>query len=343
MRAAPLLGLVALTLSAPASAGEAPVEIHGFLLGAVGVHTAGAEGERAGDYVLGEERLRLELGASSGGAGFFGRGDVFYDAVDRVLGGDLREAYVSYARGRVDVKAGRQIVTWGVGDVLIVNDYFPKDWESFFGGRPAEYLKLGVDALSARVSGATTAVDLVVIPFFTPDRLPSPSRFGLMDPYAGLELRDASKATFSDIELAARVSSRVGGIDLRLYGYRGRWREPSVRPQPQAGPAAAERFYPALSALGASAQGPLLGGVVALEAAYYDSRWDPRGDDPAIPNSQIRLLLSYQAQPWTEVTVSAQVIGCVSRTAEPPLIASRVHRSPQVGRAPPLPAPLESV
>jgi hypothetical protein len=37
------------------------------------------------------------------------------------------------------------IITWGVGDLLFINDVFPKDWESFFSGRPPEYLKLGVD------------------------------------------------------------------------------------------------------------------------------------------------------------------------------------------------------
>jgi hypothetical protein len=52
-----------------------------------------------------------------------------------------------------DVKLGRQILTWGTGDLLFINDLFPKDWESFFIGRDSEYLKGPSDALKRRRVG----------------------------------------------------------------------------------------------------------------------------------------------------------------------------------------------
>ena len=45
------------------------------------------------------------------------------------------------------MRAGRQIITWGLGDLIFINDVFPKDYEAFFSGRPMEYMKKGVDGV----------------------------------------------------------------------------------------------------------------------------------------------------------------------------------------------------
>ena len=49
----------------------------------------------------------------------------------------------------LDVKLGRQVLTWGTGDLLFLNDLFPKDWVSFFAGRDDEYLKAPSNTLRA--------------------------------------------------------------------------------------------------------------------------------------------------------------------------------------------------
>lgn len=68
-------------------------------------------------------------------------------------------------------------------------------------------------------------------------------------------------------------------------------------------------FYPALSVYGLSAQGSALDGVVSFETGYYLSRDDEDGDDPTIPNSQIRLLVGYQRQIWEDFTLGVQYYG----------------------------------
>ncbi len=61
---------------------------------------------------------------------------------------DLREASLVFSPSAdTDVKVGRQILTWGTGDLVFINDLFPKDWVSFFIGRDVEYLKAPSDAL----------------------------------------------------------------------------------------------------------------------------------------------------------------------------------------------------
>ncbi len=50
--------------------------------------------------------------------------------------GVVREAYADYSRAWLDLRLGRQIITRGVGDLVFINDVFPKDWSAFFPGGP---------------------------------------------------------------------------------------------------------------------------------------------------------------------------------------------------------------
>lgn len=299
----------------PQGDGKIPVEVHGFLLGAFSGRTTGAQAAAGdgGDFVLAEERLRLEISgaAESDDASFLVRGDLFHDSVTEVSEVDLREAYARYSTGPFDLRLGRQIVTWGVGDLLFVNDVFPKDWDSFFSGRPMEYLKLGVDGLRTQFSSEVVTVDLLAIPSFTPDALPSPERFPLADPLSAVpdQRRTEPVSSYSNTELALRLYRRVEEFDVSLYAYRGFWRTPGVRLDDPVSPTTVTRFYPDLSVVGASAQRSLRGGVVSLETGYYDSRQDRSGDDPGVPNSQWRALAGYQYQPWEDLTVGVQAYG----------------------------------
>jgi hypothetical protein len=293
-------------------AANAP-SLHGFLL----AETAGRitaqrpPGGDDGDYVLGEERLRLELTGGAGGARFLAKGELAHDSIGKQFAVDLREAYVAYAVGPADVRLGRLIVTWGVGDLFFINDVFPKDWESFFSGRPLEYLKLGVDGVQARLSTRVVDAELLAIPSFTPDTLPSPSRFSFFFPHAGVpgQSQELPPSRFSNTELAVRLYRQLAGFDLSLYAYRGHWRMPSVRLDDPVAPTIATRFFPALSTYGASTQRNLLAGTLSVEAGYYDSRGDRTGSDPVIPNSHWRFLAGYQRELVPDFMAGLQVYG----------------------------------
>ena len=73
----------------------------------------------------------------------------------------LREGYISYYPSSFyEIKAGRQVLTWGTGDLIFINDRFPKDYESFYSGRDMEYLKVPSDAvkISFLSSGSTSLI-----------------------------------------------------------------------------------------------------------------------------------------------------------------------------------------
>ncbi|MHC4406235.1 MAG: hypothetical protein ACYTG0_41915 [Planctomycetota bacterium] len=299
--------------STPLSAQEYEnVELHGFFLGNYTGRTTGVRppGEESGDFLLVEERVRMDLSAWSESieASVRVKGDFFHDAVADEFDIDLREAYVDYTKGDFDFRLGRQIATWGVGDLLFINDVFPKDWVSFFTGRPLEYLKVGVDALRTRYSSEALNAELLVIPVLQPDIVPTSERFFLFDPFASISDRDERRPdrTYANTELALRLYRRIRDFDVSAYVYRGFWHTPSMRPDNFAAPTRVIAFYPDLSVYGASMQGSAFDGILSFEFGYYRSRNDEDGDDPTVPNSQWRILVGYQRQLWEDFTLGIQ-------------------------------------
>ena len=315
-RVTPILALSALMLSTPSlsqvNEDDWRVEVESFLLGTYSVRTAGEPpaGPEGREFLLAEERLRLDLTLWTDAIDAEARLklDALHDAVSRDFDVDLREAYLDYSTGTLDFRLGRQIATWGVGDFLFINDVFPKDWVSFFSGRPLEYLKLGVDSARVRYSNSALNLELMVMPRFKPDTLPTPRRFFLHDEFVGVaeRIQILPDSGFDDPEFALRLYRRIAGFDISAYAYRGYWRSPGQLANDPDMPTQVTQFFPALSVYGISAQGQAMGGILSLEGGYYDSRDDKTGDNPAIANSQVRFLVGYQKQLLDDFTIGVQ-------------------------------------
>jgi hypothetical protein len=283
------------------------ISLHGFLQGNYSTDTSTTNPD-GGDFKLAEERLQLKLDASKDSFHIFLKADGWYDHIDQKWDSDLREGYADYTAGKWDLRLGRQVITWGVGDLIFINDVFPKDYEAFFSGRPLEYLKKGVDGAKIGIYPDFASFELVAIPFFEPNHFPDSHRFWMFDPLAVVTDRKEEKpaVTLENTEIALRAYRDIAGFDGSLYFYRGFFRQPSMMPDNLIMPTKLTLFYPKLSVFGASIQGKAIDGVVSFESGYYDSREDRNGSDPMMPNSQTRFLLGYQKQLWEDFTVGLQ-------------------------------------
>ncbi|ABI58082.1 DUF1302 family protein [Alkalilimnicola ehrlichii MLHE-1] len=273
-----------------------PFDLEGFFEAAGGHHIRNNRVTDK-DYNLAEARLQLDMRGDWRRYRFRVRADGVADGVDEELRGELREARVSFPVGdRLDVRAGRQILSWGTGDLLFVNDLFPKDFESFLTGRDEDYLQAPSDALRGTWYGDAVTLDVVWTPVFEPDRFVDGDRLSYFDPATGARTAESLPATAPDDfpddgELAARLSRRVGGVELAGYLYRGFFPQPSE----QIGTADQPRLTHArLNAYGASVRAPVAGGIGNAEIGYYDSVDNRDGKAaPWVPNSQVRFLLGY--------------------------------------------------
>lgn len=307
--------LVGLLVLAPLAGGPAAAEewpVHGFFQVSSAYRLVDAEGcpptQRLAceeSFLLGEGRLRLEVSPRGDRWALLAKGELILDAVEGEVDVALRESYLDVRFPALDLRLGRQVITWGVGDLIFINDVFPKDWTAFIAGLPLEYLKKGSDAVSATGHVAGASIQLVLIPRFEDDTVPEAGgRFRFNDPAAAIESRWTDQPSgFDDVEVGLRVSGNVRGWDLSFYAYRGFFHSPAGEPEP--GPRL-RLFFPPLSVYGASAQGAAMGGVVSLEAGYYDSRSDRSGRNPLVENPSTRLLVGYQREVAADFTVTGQ-------------------------------------
>ena len=252
--------------------------------------------------------MQLKLDANKKTFHIFIKADAFYDHIDEKADMELREGYFDYTAEKWDIRFGRQILTWGLGDLIFINDVFPKDFGAFFSGRPLEYLKKGIDGIKVGIYPGFVSFELVAIPFFEPDNFPDPKRFWLFNPLPNITNREEKEpaTNLKNTEIALRIYRNVAGFDASLYCYRGFFRQPSMITDNPMMPTKLTLFFPKLSVYGASLQGRALDGVLGLEAGYYDSRQDRSGIDYTVPNSQTRFLIGYQRQLWEDFTIGLQ-------------------------------------
>lgn len=302
-----LIATLILAISDPIAA---DFSFHGFFQGNYAGDIA-ASNPDGGDFKWAEERLQLKFDASKEPFHLFLKTDAFYDHIGRKADLELREGYLDYTASTWDMRAGRQILTWGLGDLIFINDVFPKDYEAFFSGRPLEYLKKGIDGVKVGAYPAFASFEFVAVPFFEPNNFPDSKRFRMYDPMPAVINREKEEpsVTLENTEIALRAYRDIAGFDASLYFYRGFFRQPSMMPDNPIIPAKLTLFYPKLYVYGASLQGKAFDGVVSFEAGYYDSREDRDGADAMIPNSQTRFLVGYQRQLWEDFTLGLQYYG----------------------------------
>jgi len=271
------------------------------------------------DASLGETRLQLELEKNWTATSFKITTDFLYDHVfdhhsrinlDEARGWlDLREASFSFTPVEfMDVKLGRQILTWGTGDLIFINDLFPKDWNSFFIGRDQEYLKAPSDAIKVSLYGDLGTLDFVYTPSFDADRFIDGRRISywntMLDRIAGQDAiirTDKPNRWFRDDEFACRIYKNISGWELALYGYKGFWKSPAGMD-----PLSGRATFPKLNVYGGSVRGKVGRGIGHLEAGYYDSRDDSSGNDPFVRNDELRLLAGYEQELAKDFTVGVQ-------------------------------------
>ncbi|MFZ5979516.1 MAG: hypothetical protein ACOYVF_02690 [Candidatus Zixiibacteriota bacterium] len=294
----------------PASLMAGETYMSGFLQGLYG---AGIDRDNptSSEYTASESRLQLRMESFTDNAEFFGRLDFVYDDYnDPGFDMELREAFMKFRMfDKLDFKIGRQIITWGTGDLIFINDLFAKDYRSFFTGRDDQYLKAPQNALRLEYYSPIGTFSGIFTPRFTPNRVPTGERLSYFNPFANQIVGGSDyyfegrmpEAEFKNSEVAARFSRYLGKADIALYFYHGFYKNPEAIDMVNS-----VAYYPRLNVYGASLRMPLLGGIAWLESGYYDSRDDTEGADPLIPNSSVNSMIGFERQLTSTFTANIQ-------------------------------------
>src|SRR4030067_367422 len=244
------------------------ITFHGFVQGNLSARITGEEtpdSSEGGDYLSGEQRLRGEITGSAESASFTLRAALVHDSVSDEDNIDIREGYIDYRSNNYDLRAGRQIITWGAGDLLFINDTYPKNYSALFSGQPLEYLKVGSDAVKLSVYSDMISADLVIIPFFEPYQLPDSKRFFLYSPMPELNVTEELPGEeIENSEIALRLYRQMGRFDTSFYLYKGFFKLPGMKTDDPELPTTAILFYPKLAVYGFSMQGAFADGVLSI-------------------------------------------------------------------------------
>lgn len=308
-----IIGLISLIGLIP-TAHALDSELHGFAEARVGARTRNDPYED--QMSLGEMRLQLDSLTYFDAAELQIRADLLYDdladgieKVDLNNGDgffDLREFNLLFTPiDWADMKVGRQILTWGTGDLLFINDLFPKDWNSFLLGRDEEYLKAPSDAVYASFFPAIGTIDVAFMPRFDADRYVDGRRLSYWNPtlqrIAGQDaVVDAQRRDewFKDYEFTSRIYRPMLSWEGALYFYNGFWKSPL-------GGNAGGAYFPRMNAYGASANGSIGSALANVEVGYYDSR-ENSGPAQSVPKDEFRFLTGYEREVAKDLTAGVQ-------------------------------------
>ncbi len=266
------------------------------------------------DEALSELRLQTQFSGSSKAASYRVTLDWIADfladtsAIDLRNGQgwiDPREAWLSaQPLDFIDLKIGRQIATWGTGDLLFISDLFPKDWQALLLGREEDYLKAPSDAIKTSLFSKAVNLDLVYTPEFDPDRFVTGERISYFDTqsdtFAGRN-RIVRPDHPSGGELSARAHRLFGAAEAAVYLHKGYWKQPAG-----SDPVSSQANFPRMEAVSASWRQPFAGGIANIEAGHYRSLDDTDGSNPRIRNSESRFLLGFERELATDLTGSMQ-------------------------------------
>lgn len=284
-----------------------PFNLHGFVEGGFGIRTQN-DPNQSHDVNYSELRLQIEASKALESAEFKFRLDLFRDEALHEFNADLREAHAVFSPGDfIDLKIGRQILTWGTGDLIFLNDLFPKDFQSFFIGREESYLKAPSNSIKSSYYFDWFNLDLVWNPLFNSDRFLNGERLSIFNPFLNRKIGEREKLSsrepetlLKDSEIHLRAFKNVKGYELALYGYYGFFKNPGGFNL------VGEAIFPRLAVYGASVRGNVLKGIGNIEIAYYDSLKDQGGTNPFINNSQFRFLAGYTQELATNFNIGFQ-------------------------------------
>lgn len=176
------------------------------------------------DFMSSRSRFRGEVRGAKGNSSFFVslNANHHYLLPERTFI-ELREAYMDYAGACWDLRAGRQIIIWGVSDGIRITDIIaPMDFTEFLA-REYDDIRMPVDALKLRFFKNNIKAELVFVPVFqafiypaNPDNpwsiIPPPGE----GPAVILAPARAPQTTLRNSEVGGRFSFYLSGIDFSL-------------------------------------------------------------------------------------------------------------------------------
>lgn len=245
--------------------------------------------EQPNNWMSSRSRVRGELTIEKGHAGAFVSANLIHNAIlSNRTGFQLREAYAYYSDNHWDVRAGRQIITWGVADALRITDIIsPMDYTEFLA-QDYDDIRMPVGGLRVRYSREKWNMEAVAIPVSSFFDLPTDAE----NPWSVGPIAIGAEPSHNayNMEYGGRLAFFLSGIDFSFSALHT-WNK-----QPVLCNGVGE--YRRMTMLGADVSVPIGKFVVRGEVAEYLDELQTDGTRTASTNTLLGIDW-YAGNDWT--------------------------------------------
>lgn len=245
--------------------------------------------EQPNNWMSSRSRVRGELTIEKGHAGAFVSANLIHNAIlSNHTGFQLREAYAYYSDNHWDVRAGRQIITWGVADALRLTDIIsPMDYTEFLA-QDYDDIRMPVGGLRVRFSREKWSMEAVAIPVSSFFDLPTDAE----NPWSVGPIAIGAEPSHNayNMEYGGRLAFFLSGIDFSFSALHT-WNK-----QPVLCNGVGE--YRRMTMLGADVSVPMGKFVVRGEVAEYLDELQTGGTRAASTNALLGIDW-YAGNDWT--------------------------------------------
>lgn len=232
--------------------------------------------ESPNNMMASRSHVRGELMMKYNKVGTFASANLIHNAiVGAKTGLHIRECFVTYADDNWDIRAGRQIVTWGVADALRLTDIIsPMEYTEFLAD-DYDDIRVPVNGLRARYSRSSWSAEVVALPissfYILPTDDDNPWSINLPDatlPYI-INTGNEPQKRIVNGEIGGRLMFFLSGIDFSFSALRTWNKMPVFTTNVVNDTLSALGHYKRLTMLGADISVPISKIVLRAEVAEY--------------------------------------------------------------------------
>lgn len=232
--------------------------------------------ESPNNMMASRSRVRGELTMKHDNVGAFVSANLIHNAiVEAKTGLHMRECFVTYANDNWDIRAGRQIITWGVVDALRLTDIIsPMEYTEFLAD-DYDDIRVPVNGLRARYSRSSWSAEVVALPissfYILPTDDDNPWSINLPDatlPYI-INTGNEPQKKIANGEIGGRLMFFLSGIDFSFSALRTWNKMPVFTTNVVNDTLSALGHYKRLTMLGTDISVPISKIVLRAEVAEY--------------------------------------------------------------------------
>lgn len=272
--------------------------------------------DKPNKWMSSRTRARGEINIEKGNAGAFLSANAIYNSILKDQNGfSLREAYAYFSTGNWDIRAGRQIVTWGVADAMRLTDIIsPMDFTEYLA-QDYDDIRIPVTGIRVKYVRSLWAAEAIAIPISSFFKLPTDAgnpwaiSFSDVDTPYSINLENKPSKGLKNSEYGGRFSVFMPGIDFSVSAIRTWNKMPCFAATiGQNGDLVFNGVYDRMTMLGADASLPLGKFVVRGEFAEYFGEAHTPAQISATPprKNTTNCLLGIDWYPGNDWTIAAQ-------------------------------------